>query len=155
MRQDGTSKEKKEKTLRFAGPPDRDSIPAQQSKVFITCFSSGPHAPVLAHSACRVTNHAICSISWLVPCTAENTLVPEHTDSEVGSTMQVQERADCTGMTPQQNASGTEKKDRTPHVRFCTPAAEPTKIPKTPVHSRSSNAGEQDAVLIPNVPRPH
>ncbi|CAL8471850.1 g11392 [Coccomyxa elongata] len=82
LRQDGANKEKKEKTLRFAGPHDEDSIPAH-----------------------------------------------------------VQGIADRTAITPQHNAAGTEKKDRTPHVRFCTPAVEATKIPKTPVHSRSSNAG--------------
>ncbi|BDA47696.1 hypothetical protein COCOBI_10-5470 [Coccomyxa sp. Obi] len=80
LRQDGANKEKKEKTIRFAGPLVEDSIP-------------------------------------------------------------VQKKADSCAVTPQHIASGTDKKDRTPHVRFCTPAVEPTKIPKTPLHSRSSNAG--------------
>ncbi len=61
---------------------------------------------------------------------------------ELASTIQVQEKADLLAKTPQHNALGTDRKDSTAHVRFCTPAAEPTKTPKTPVHSRSSNAGE-------------
>ncbi len=78
-------------------------------------------------------------------------LEPRQTSNDFASEMQVQGNADRTAITPQHNASGTEKKDRTPHVRFCTPAVEATKIPKTPVHSRSSNAGKQDAVLISRV----
>lgn len=42
LRQDGANKEKKEKTLRFPGPHDEDSIPAQVSQVLLICFCSGP-----------------------------------------------------------------------------------------------------------------
>ncbi len=43
MRQDGTSKDRKEKTLRFAGALDADSIPAQVGKVSVTCSCSCPY----------------------------------------------------------------------------------------------------------------